>query len=101
MRHYEAHRRIALYFSRWSGKGYAIFSSLGRQIKIARLSLRMYTAVLLKSAGKGVIINADHVLQVFFTVLKREVLEAVCGKTRRIVYPGVNDFWINGKGYAA
>ncbi|MDE7374238.1 MAG: hypothetical protein K2M86_02765 [Odoribacter sp.] len=101
MRHYEAHRRISLYFSRWSRKGYAVFSSLGRQIKIARLALRMYATVLLKSAGKGVIINTDHVLQVFFTVLKREMLEAVCGKTRRIVYPGVNDFWINGKGYVA
>lgn len=101
MRHHEVNRRIALYFSRWSGKGYAIFSSLGRQIKIARLALRMYAAVLLKSASKGVIVNADHVLQVFFTVLKRERLEAVCEKTRRIVYPRVNDFLINGKGYVA
>ena len=46
-----------LYFSRWTRKGYSIFAGLGREVRIARLTVGMYRKVLLKSASHGVVIN--------------------------------------------
>lgn len=49
-----------IYFSRWSKKGYAVFASLGKEVKISRLALHMYGNVLLKSSANGVIVNIDR-----------------------------------------
>lgn len=53
--------RQYLYFSSWSKKGYSIFISLGREVRISRLSLHMYGSVLLKSSAKGLIINTAEI----------------------------------------
>ena len=41
-----------LYFSQWSGKGYAVFAALGRQVQIAGLALHICLCAMLKSARK-------------------------------------------------
>ncbi len=53
--------RKILYFSQWSGKGYAVFAGLGRQVQIAFLALHICLLALLKSARKGVIVNCAAV----------------------------------------
>lgn len=50
-----------LYFSSWSKKGYSIFISLGREVRISRLSLHMYGSVLLKSSAKGLIVSTAEI----------------------------------------
>lgn len=55
-----------LYFSAWCKKGYSIFCSLGREVKIARLAIHMYQSVLLKCSLKGlIIVNTDHTIPLF------------------------------------
>lgn len=44
-------------FSRWNRKGYAIFASLGKQIRITALALSICDRALEKSSGKGGIIR--------------------------------------------
>ncbi|MEG0795679.1 MAG: hypothetical protein RR397_04095 [Odoribacter sp.] len=44
-----------LHFSRWCGKGYAIFAALGKEIQISGLAVHICECALLKSAHKGVI----------------------------------------------
>ena len=46
-----------LYFSQWSGKGYAVFAALGRQVQIAGLALHICLCAMLKSARKGLIVS--------------------------------------------
>ena len=46
-----------LYFSRWCGKGYAIFAALGKEVRISELSIGICTKSLQKSGKKGVIIT--------------------------------------------
>jgi len=81
--------RILLYFSCWSKKGYSVFVSLGREVKIARLSLHMYAPVLLKSSAKGLIVNTDRVSTVVLSLLKKEVKAVLSGRAEGEVYPSV------------
>lgn len=46
-----------LYFSGWSGKKYAVFAAMGRQVCISNLSVHICERALLKSAKKGVIVS--------------------------------------------
>lgn len=48
---------VVLYFSQWSGKGYAVFAALGRQVQITGLALHICLCALLKSARKGLIVS--------------------------------------------
>lgn len=66
-------KRCCLYFSNWSKKGYSIFCSIGREVRISRLALSMYENILLKSSGNGVIVNTAHTVE-----LNPELLE-FCG----------------------
>lgn len=53
-------------FSRWCGKGYAIFAALGKQVRIAGLAIHICEAALLKSACKGIIVSdMQSVLDLF------------------------------------
>ena len=45
---------LMLCFSRWNRKGYAIFASLGRNIRIGRLAIHICEMSLRKSSRKGV-----------------------------------------------
>lgn len=101
MNYNKINSRVFLYFSNWSRRGYSIFVSLGREIKIARLSLHMYLTVLLKSSAKGLIINTAHISKVVLQVLKKEFQEAFASRTKGEVCPGVNNFPVNGGGYIA
>lgn len=51
------HFKIQLNFSRWNRKGYAIFASLGREVKIGRLAIHICEMSLQKSSKKGVIVE--------------------------------------------
>lgn len=82
--------RILLYFSHWSKKGYSIFVSLGREVKITRLSIHMYATILLKSFGRGgVIVNTAHVSEFVFSQLKKEAEEGMLNRFMGEVYPEV------------
>jgi len=52
---------VPLHFSRWNRKGYAIFASLGREVRIGTLAIRMCEMALRKSSRKGVIVNVSEV----------------------------------------
>lgn len=101
MKYNEVIGRIFLYFSAWSKKGYSIFVSLGREVKIARLSLHMYSSVLLKASAKGVIINTDHISKVVLPTLKKEIKEALIGRAEGEMYPNMNNLSVTFKGYIA
>ena len=59
-----------LHFSSWSKKGYSVFCSLRREVKISRLATDMYRSVLLKSSRKGlIIVNTDQVNRYFISFL--------------------------------
>lgn len=47
-----------VYFSRWNRKGYAIFASLGKTVKIAALSIAICEKALEKSSKKGIVVTA-------------------------------------------
>ena len=49
-----------LCFSRWSRKGYAIFASLGREVRIGALSIRVCEVASRKSPGKAVIVRESR-----------------------------------------
>jgi hypothetical protein len=49
-----------VYFSRWNRKGYAVFASLGKKIKIAGLALHICEQALKKSSLKGVIVTLSR-----------------------------------------
>lgn len=46
-----------LRFSRWNRKGFAIFASLGREVRIGALAIHICEMSLRKSSRKGVIVN--------------------------------------------
>jgi len=48
MQESKSYSKSKLYFSRWSRKSYAVFISLGRDVKISRLSIDMCGKALLK-----------------------------------------------------
>ena len=48
MQESKSYSKSQLYFSRWSRKSYAIFSSLSREVRISRLSVDMCGKALLK-----------------------------------------------------
>ena len=80
-----------LYFSQWSGKGYAVFAALGRQVQIAGLALHICLCAMLKSARKGLIVSGVLAWEEnegeIAGQLKRE-MEGVCLHEGE-VYPGL------------
>lgn len=46
-----------LYFSGWSGKNYAVFAAMGKQVCISNLSVHVCERALLKSAKKGIVVS--------------------------------------------
>ncbi len=52
-----------LHFSRWNRKGYAIFASLGREVRIGTLAIHICEMSLQKSSRKGVIVNLSEVFE--------------------------------------
>ena len=57
MNRFSTIRRHLLSFSRWSRKGYAIFASLGKEVRIAGLAIHICEKALEKSSRKGVIVS--------------------------------------------
>ena len=51
-----SHGGATLHFSRWSRKGYAMFASLGREVRVGHLALRICAMSLKKAARKGLVI---------------------------------------------
>lgn len=83
MKYKEFITHACLYFSHWSNKGYSIFIGLGREVRIARLSVDMYGSVLLKSAPKGVIVNTDGTAEVVEPVVLPENIRYI-----QVIYKG-------------
>ena len=54
---------LMLCFSRWNRKGYAIFASLGRNVRIGRLAIHICEMSLQKSSRKGVIVMLAEVFE--------------------------------------
>ena len=54
---------LMLCFSRWNRKGYAIFASLGRNVRIGRLAIHICEMSLQKSSRKGVIVMLAEVFK--------------------------------------
>lgn len=52
-----------LRFSRWNRKGFAIFASLGREVRIGTLAIHICEMSLRKSSRKGVIVNLSEVFE--------------------------------------
>ena len=50
-----------LRFSRWNRKGFAIFATLGREVRIGTLAIHICEMSLRKSSRKGVIVNLSEV----------------------------------------
>lgn len=59
-------------FSRWCGKGYAVFAALGKQVRIAGLAIHICKAALLKSAYKGVIVSDVKSIPDMFQLVELE-----------------------------
>ena len=80
-----------LYFSHWSNKGYSIFIGLGREVRIAHLSVDMYESVLLKSAPKGVIVNTDGTAEMVEPVVFPEDIRPIRMNHKGEVCPDESD----------
>ena len=79
-----------LYFSRWSNKGYSIFASLGREVKISCLALHMYENSFLKSSTKGLIVNTDKVVDIVLATIGMDAKEESIARIEGRVYPNGN-----------
>lgn len=60
-----------LYFSRWNRKGYAIFASLGREVRIGTLAIHICEMSLQKSSRKGVVVNMLEVFERFVSLFEK------------------------------
>ena len=72
---------LMLCFSRWNRKGYAIFASLGRNIRIGRLAIHICEMSLRKSSRKGVIVELAEVfkrLERSFEEYEKKMKRVVC-----------------------
>lgn len=83
-----------LYFSRWNRKGYAIFASLGREVRIGNLALYICEMSLQKSSRKGVIVNLSQMFErvtALFEAYEMNVVQAqsVFMPAKRDVNPDV------------
>lgn len=84
-------QRYCLYFSSWSKKGYSIFCSIGREVRISRLALSMYENILLKSSRNGVIVNTDQTTEQYLVLLELCNMRKTTGQIRGEVCPVVLD----------
>lgn len=77
------------HFSRWCGKGYAIFAALKCQVRISFLARHICACALLKSARKGVMIR-DVAYWEEQDEIKEKTRENFCWSClwRGEVYPG-------------
>lgn len=75
-------QRCCLYFSSWSKKGYSIFCSIGREVRISRLALSMYENILLKSSHNGVIVNTAQTVELCPVLLELCGIEKISGEIR-------------------
>lgn len=80
-------QRGCLYFSSWSKKGYSIFCSIGREVRISRLALSMYENILLKSSRNGVIVNTDRTAELCPILPEFSGIEKTAGTTGGEVCP--------------
>ncbi len=94
MKRNEVIDRIYLYFSSWSKKGYAIFASLGQEIRISRLALHMYVTVMLKSSIKGLLVNMDQVTKVIVSFMELKVNKWIRWRVEGEVCPDANPIFI-------
>ncbi|NCE71474.1 hypothetical protein D1136_00930 [Odoribacter sp. Z80] len=76
-----------LYFSRWTRKGYSIFAGLGREVRIARLTVGMYRKVLLKSASHGVVINTDKISEAEMQIRQNDLFQKMAVNLKGEVCP--------------
>ena len=82
-----------LFFSRWSNKGYSIFASLGREVKISCLPLHMYENSFWKSSAKGFIMNLDRVVDILLSAIGMDAEEESIVRIEGRIYPnGYNVF---------
>lgn len=83
-------------FSRWNRKGYAIFASLGRNIRIGRLAIHICEMSLRKSSRKGVIVELAEVFERLVRLFK-EYKEKMKRVSRELlpVRAGVEDAFNN------
>ncbi|KIO43356.1 MULTISPECIES: hypothetical protein [Porphyromonadaceae] len=61
-----------VYFSKWNRKGYAIFASLRKEVRIATLSIDICKVALGKSSLKGIIVDFSGVSKKIMVKDKRE-----------------------------
>lgn len=84
-------QRCCLYFFSWSQKGYSIFCSIGREVRISRLALSMYENILLKSSHNGVIVNTAHTVELCTALLEICGIERISGEIGGEVCPVASD----------
>ncbi len=94
MKRNEVIDRIYLYFSSWSKKGYAIFASLGQEVRISRLALHMYVTVMLKSSIKGLLVNMDQVTKMIVSFMELKVNKWIRWRVEGEVCPDTNPIFI-------
>lgn len=76
-------QRTKVFFSKWSRKAYAIFASLGKDIKICRISVMMCKTSILKLKNFAIYIFGDQLISEnysqddFFDDISIEILEQV------------------------
>lgn len=87
-----------LYFSRWNRKGYAIFASLGREVRIGTLAIHICEMSLQKSSRKGVIVNLSEVFERLvrlFEGYEEKVVQACCVSSPSRVDAGSMNRYLN------
>ena len=81
---------LMLCFSRWNRKGYAIFASLGRNVRIGRLAIHICEMSLQKSSRKGEVFERlERLFEGYVEKVKRAGCELL--PTRM----GMEDVFIN------
>ena len=80
---------LMLCFSRWNRKGYAIFASLGRNVRIGRLAIHICEMSLQKSSRKEVFERLERLFEGYVEKVKRAGCELL--PTRM----GMEDVFIN------
>ena len=72
---------MMLCFSRWNRKGYAIFASLGQEVRIGKLAIHICEMALQKSSRKGVVVNLSEIFERLVRLFEEheEKMKRACG----------------------
>ena len=72
---------MMLCFSRWNRKGYAIFASLGQEVRIGRLAIHICEMSLQKSSRKGVVVDLSEIFERLVRLFEghEEKMKRACG----------------------